>query len=123
MRALVLGTLLSILFAGAVMACSLVDVEASSTAAIQESWGYFFVSAIVLTSGFLAGIYNRKVPATALVLVLPMLVHPAWTIPPTYGPDCTFTNVLASQVLLSIISLAIATSVIFLIRGRDSDPV
>lgn len=106
-------------------ACDLINSAAAQKQAVSIAWNYFAVSVVVAASVVGLMIYRRKWSnSVVLLLGVSLVFHPAWTIRPTYGPDCQFLNVEASQVELALMLLLLVAQGFILVRsvGRTFRP-
>ncbi|WP_257170177.1 hypothetical protein [Bradyrhizobium sp. SRS-191] len=97
LSALAIGQLGISLLPRTASACSLVDVKTSIADAVLAAEAWWLASVLVAAAVVIVDIRRR--PRSLLVITAPLLAagHPAWWVQPSYGPDCAFANVEASQ--------------------------
>lgn len=89
-------------------ACSLVDARTAISDSVIKS-SYYWIASVVLGT-IIAGIviYYRRWLWSPIVVTILLIFHPTWTVTPSFGPDCSFQNVEASQWVLTLIGLLLA---------------
>jgi hypothetical protein len=85
--------------------CSLVDVQASIANSVVESGHYLIASAGILGLMAFWDIYKRYLSYSFVIASALLTLHPYWTVSPGYMPDCTFLNILASQIVFGVMLL------------------
>jgi hypothetical protein len=100
--------LLAGLWYDAARACSLVDVAASRAESMALARYYWAGSALLGGMCIAAAWYRGRWPVTSAVVAAALNFHPAWTVAPVHGPDCTFANVEASQAVLTVIAVLLS---------------
>jgi hypothetical protein len=118
LKALLFLAVASFVYTKPGLACSLVDVEASTAKAVATSGTYWIIS--ILLGGMIIGfeVYQRR---RSLILVLTaalLIFHPRWTVPSLYMPDCMFINVQASQAVLAVLVVMLGYRVIKILLAR-----
>jgi hypothetical protein len=94
------------------IACSFVNPGAAIAEAVSISRQYWIASALLGGALIALEIYCRQRPRISVVTSLLLIFHPAWTVSPSYTPDCRFINVEASQAVLAVIGALLAYRVL-----------
>lgn len=118
------GILWCVLAVSPAASCSFVDTEVSILASIALSKSYWIGTALLVAAIFLLDVLGRKRSLAFVIGLLIVVFHPAWTVPPLFYPDCTFTNVEASQwaaMLLTFVLVFRAFRYFRRLRPRQSD--
>ena len=92
-------------------ACSVADYDLFTQGIIKTANYYWLVSAGI---AFFVLLLNYKFVKMKSLYILPVLVilfHPAWTIEPRWGIDCSSDRVLLSKAAVAFLSLLLARSV------------
>jgi hypothetical protein len=102
--------MLAMLLAGSdpALACSWVDDAASRAESIALARYYWAGSGLLGAMGIAAAWYRGSSLITLVIVAAALIFHPAWTVAPVFGPDCTFANVEASQAVLTLIGVLLS---------------
>jgi len=99
-------------------ACSLVDPEATTRDIIRTGYKYWILSALIAS---FIGFLNYKFVKSKWLYTLPTLIvalHPAWTITPNLGIDCSSMRVMLSKTVVGFLSLIIVYTVYRIGKAR-----
>jgi hypothetical protein len=90
-----------------VLACSFINESVAASNALAASGFYWRISILIGGLTVWIGLRARQWFLPTLSTI-PLVFHPAWTMPAIHGPDCAFVNVEASQLVLTVISSLLA---------------
>lgn len=91
-------------------ACSFVDDNtARLNSLVMANW-YWLIS-----GGVMVAIIWFELRQKRRILMLPGLIlvvfHPRWTVPPSFGMDCSFQNIQAAQLVLALLLIFCTVSI------------
>jgi hypothetical protein len=103
-------------------ACSLVSLAASMEESIRISNGYWIATALIGAICVTVALYRRRWIFSFIIVAAVLIFHPSWTVWPSYGPDCAFANVEASQAALVVVCLLLSNHLFQILRTRRRLP-
>jgi hypothetical protein len=83
--------------------------------------GYYWIASSMLGGVVICiELYQRRWSFILALCVGLLVFHPRWTVSPIYGPDCSFQNVEASQLVLTVICLLLGYQVFRTVRSHKA---
>jgi hypothetical protein len=73
--------------------------------AVAESGKYWIASIVVGSALITLELYRGRPWLFPILAAMLLVFHPFWMLPPSYGPDCVFPKVQASEVILIVLCL------------------
>jgi len=94
------------------------DAVAATRNAVTIS-GYYWIGTGLLGIAVISiEIWQRRWSLILVACLALLIFHPRWTVLPVYGPDCSFTNVEASQYVLVVICLLLGYQIFRFVRSN-----
>lgn len=100
------------------LACSFVDGSLAMRESVTSSSFYWLVSCVIGGAIVCVDYYQGRWPLISAIAVVLLVFHPAWTVAPLHGPDCSFQNVEPSQLVLAVICLLLVYQIFRIVRSR-----
>lgn len=100
-------------------ACSLIDLKRAEAHALSTSGMYWIISGILGGAVVCLDVFQKRLSIEAVLAAALIIFHPRWTVRPSlFWTDCTFENVLDSQIVLAVICLLLGVRTFRFLRAR-----